>query len=82
MYMMDRLRYPYKFLLIFAVVLTPLMLLSINLITQINEDIRFLENERNGLAYIKAVRQPIEYIQQHRGMTSAFLSGAGNFTIA
>ncbi|MCP4995575.1 MAG: methyl-accepting chemotaxis protein, partial [Gammaproteobacteria bacterium] len=47
--------------------------------TSLNEEIRFLENERQGLAYIKAIRQSIEHIQQHRGMTSAFLNGASDF---
>ncbi|TVO75868.1 methyl-accepting chemotaxis protein [Sedimenticola selenatireducens] len=79
MYLMERLRYPLKFGLIFLFVLIPLVLLSANLITSLNENVRFLENERHGLAYIKAIRQPIEHIQQHRGMISAFLNGASDF---
>jgi len=79
MYLMDRLRYPLKFGLIFLVVLIPLVMLSVFLITNINEDINLIENEQTGLAYIKVVRQPIEHIQQHRGMTSAFLNGATDF---
>ena len=79
MYLMERLRYPLKFGLIFLVVLVPLVVLSINLISQINEGVEIVEHERQGLAYIKAIRQPIEQIQQHRGLTSAFLAGADNF---
>jgi methyl-accepting chemotaxis protein len=79
MYLMERLRYPLKFGLIFVFVLIPLVLLSANLVTTLNENVRLLENERHGLAYIKAIRQPIEHIQQHRGMTSAFLNGASDF---
>ncbi len=76
---MDRVRYPIKFTIIFLIVLIPLVILSLNLITSISEDIAFLEHERTGLAYIKAVRQPIEHIQQHRGMTAAYLNGATEF---
>ncbi|WP_260293209.1 methyl-accepting chemotaxis protein [Sedimenticola hydrogenitrophicus] len=79
MVLMERLRYPFKFGLIFLVVLVPLVLLSINLITQINEGVEVVRHERQGLAYIRAIRQPIEHIQQHRGMTSAFLNGADSF---
>ncbi len=78
-YLMEQLRYPLKFGLIFLVVLVPLILASINLISSADDEIRFLENERQGLAYIKAVRQPIEHIQQHRGMTSAYLNGSTDF---
>ena len=36
------------------------------------DEIAFIENERRGLAYIKIARLPIQYIQQHRGLTAAF----------
>jgi len=77
--LMDRLRYPVKFGIIFLIVLVPLITLSLNLINSINENVRFLENERTGLAYIKSIRQPLEHIQQHRGMTAAYLGGATEF---
>jgi len=77
--MMDQFRYSGKFLLIFIIVLIPLTVLSLNLLNSLNEDIHFLENERTGLIYIKAVRQPIQTIQQHRGMTAAYLNGANKF---
>jgi methyl-accepting chemotaxis protein len=76
---MDRLRYPVKFGLIFAIVLVPLMVLSSLLIGNINDEIYFLENEHQGLSYIQVVRKPIEHIQQHRGMTSAYLNGDKSF---
>lgn len=79
MYLMERLRYPLKFGLIFLVVLVPLVVLSITLIAHIDEGLEIVRHERQGLAYIKIVRQPIEHIQQHRGMTSAFLNGAETF---
>jgi len=78
-FLMDRVRYPVKFLIIFLIVMIPLIILSLNLITSLNKDVTFLENERTGLAYIKTVRQPIEHIQQHRGMMAAYLNGAKEF---
>jgi len=77
--LIDRLRYPSKFGLILFIIMIPLLLLSISLISSVNEDIRLIENERRGLVYIKALRQPIEHIQQHRGMTHAFLNGSREF---
>ncbi len=77
--LMNRVRYSVKFTIIFLMVLIPLVMLSLKLITSISQEVSFLENERTGLAYIKAVRQPIEYMQQHRGMMAAYLNGATDF---
>lgn len=73
--LLNRFRYPVKFALIFLAVLIPLVFLSVITVGQINEDIRFLQNERDGVEYIAAVRTPIEYIQQHRGTMAAVLAG-------
>lgn len=77
--LMGRVRYPVKFGIVFLTVLIPLVFLSLSLVTSISKEIAFVENERSGLTYIKAVRQPIEHIQQHRGMTAAYLNGATEF---
>ncbi|MGM0680434.1 MAG: nitrate- and nitrite sensing domain-containing protein, partial [Pseudomonadota bacterium] len=45
------------------------------LISGLDEEIKFLQNERNGLAYIKTAREPVQLIQQHRGLTGAYLTG-------
>jgi len=79
MFLMDRLKFPVKFSLIFSIVLIPLITLSVIFVNNMNAEILFLEHERMGLAYIKTVRQPIEHIQQHRGMTAAYLNGASDF---
>jgi len=75
-YLLNRLRYPVKFTLIFLIVLIPLVVLSSMLISSLDEEIEFIENERRGLAYIKVARLPIQFIQQHRGLTSAYHGGA------
>jgi len=72
---MDRFRYPLKFGLIFGVILIPMLILSAMLLASIDSEISSLQNEQRGLAYLKTARLPIEHIQQHRGMTSAYLHG-------
>ncbi len=73
--LMDRMQFPAKFGLLFALILGPLVVLSALLIQEQNNTIRFVEAERHGLAYIGAARQPVEYLQQHRGVMAAILGG-------
>ena len=77
--LLDRFRYPVKFGLIFALVMIPLLTLSYLLISDINEEIEFYENERRGLNYIQAVRPLVEHMPEHRGMTNAYLNGDSGF---
>lgn len=77
--LMDSMSYPVKFGAIFLIILIPLTVLSLNLISSISDDVAILENERTGLSYIKAIRQPIEHVQQHRGMVAAYLNGSKGF---
>ncbi|MDT8385561.1 MAG: methyl-accepting chemotaxis protein [Gammaproteobacteria bacterium] len=76
---MDRFRYPIKFGLIFIVVLIPLVALNTMLVSYLGEEIELLEHEQQGLSYITVVRLPIETIQEHRGMSSAYLAGDQSF---
>jgi methyl-accepting chemotaxis protein len=77
--LMDRLRYPAKFALLFTVVLIPMLFMAGALIKQFQAETNSLQQERLGLRYIAALRRPIEHIQQHRGMTNAFRNGATQF---
>ncbi|MFO8025686.1 methyl-accepting chemotaxis protein [Thiohalophilus sp.] len=74
-YLLSRFRYPFKFGLIFVIVMIPMVVLAGILISGLDEEIKFLQNERNGLAYIKTAREPVQLIQQHRGLTGAYLTG-------
>lgn len=76
---MERLRFPHKFGLIFTIIMLPLIALSFLLISSINDKVALLENESRGLDYIKVIRLPLEHIQQHRGMTAAYHKGAREF---
>ena len=79
MMIMGKMRFPVKFGMIFAMVLIPLVYLSYNMVHLLTEEINFLENEEKGVTYLQSVRMPMQYIQQHRGMTAAYLNGASEF---
>jgi len=79
MMLIGRLRYPYKFSLIFVVFVLPLLVLSSFLIAEINARVEFMEQERRGLEYITVVRQLVERVPAHRGMTNAYLRGDASF---
>ncbi|HEB67018.1 MAG TPA: methyl-accepting chemotaxis protein [Gammaproteobacteria bacterium] len=77
--LMGRLRYLHKFMLIFVVFLIPLLLLASIELKGLNEDIGFLQKERQGVRYIAALRPLLEHLPQHRGMTNAYLRGDKRF---
>ena len=76
---MGRLRYAHKFMLIFLLFTLPLLVAGWLLFKEINADIGFLEQERRGIEYIKAVRPLLEHVPQHRGMSFAWLNGDESF---
>ena len=76
---MNRFRFPMKFGLIFLIVLIPILALGWNMVSSLSKEIASLENKRVGLSYLKIARLPMEHIQQHRGMTAAYLNGAKEF---
>lgn len=73
--LLNRLRYPHKFLLIGTLFLVPLLLLGYLLIQEVNERINFMEQEQPGIEYIAQLREIIQPMQQHRGMSAAILGG-------
>ena len=79
MMVMGKMRFPAKFITIITIVLVPLIYLSYTMVNMLTEDISFLENEVKGVTYLQAARMPLQHIQQHRGMTAAYLNGASEF---
>ncbi len=77
--LMARLRYAQKFSLIFAVLMIPVALLTWITVADVAEEAAALERERRGLTYLDHIRRPLALIQQHRGMTAAYLNGARQF---
>ncbi len=61
---------------IVVVMLSALVVLSLK---QQYEQIAFSQQELLGIEYVKPVRQLLEFIPQHRGMTNAFLNGNTSF---
>ena len=77
--LMGAMKYQHKFTTLFLVVLIPLIFLSYSMVQRVIDKLEFIEAERIGLIYINDVRFPIEHIQQHRGMTAAYLGGDTHF---
>ena len=79
MMIIGKMRFPVKFGVIITIVLVPLLYLSYTMVNMLTEDIAFLENETKGVTYLQSARMPLQHIQQHRGMTAAYLNGASEF---
>ncbi len=77
--LIDRLRYPAKFLLILFIMLVPLITVGYLLISEIEKKTAALEAEHTGISYFAGIRPLIQHIPQHRGMSGAFLNGAEAF---
>lgn len=78
-WLMNRLRFSVKFILVFSLVLIPLILVVFVLVNHLYTELNVLENERKGLTYARVLHPPLEHIQQHRGMTNAYKNGAEHF---
>lgn len=79
MIIMGKMKYPVKFAAIFGIVLIPMLVLSYNMVHSVSEEINTLEGKELGVKYLQAARLPMQQIQQHRGMTAAYLNGATQF---
>jgi methyl-accepting chemotaxis protein len=76
---LNRLRYPQKFLLITALFALPLGLVMSFFLSVVEHDIEFSHRESLGVDYIRPLDAVTQHIQQHRALTVAFLSGAPDF---
>ncbi|MBI5929535.1 MAG: response regulator [Chloroflexi bacterium] len=77
--LMNRLKYPAKFLLIGLLLLLPLAIALNQYLRQINKDIDFADKEQVGLEYNEPVMQLLQNIQQHAALASMYLSGRTDF---
>lgn len=73
--LMNKLKFLKKFGLIFIISLLPMSLILINLVIQINNKIEVNNSQMIGLNYDSAVRLLVQHAQQHRGLSSTYLSG-------
>ena len=67
--LMNRLKYAYKFGLISLIFLAPIVVLVYFMVSDVSDGIAFAEKERTGVAYLVPLRQVLENVQQHRGMS-------------
>lgn len=74
-FLLNRLRYPHKFLLIGTLFLTPLLLLGYLLIQEVNQRIVFMEQQQPGIEYLVQLRNIIRPLQEHRYLAAAVLGG-------
>jgi len=77
--LMNRLDYVRKFTLIGTLLLLPIGFTIYGMGEEIQEDIRFAQQERQGIVYSRELRQLLDHLQRHRGMMNAYLSGDGSF---
>jgi len=73
--LMDRLRYPRKFLLLALPVVVLVGALFYSLISALNTTIETAEHELQGLQMVRAVNQMVQVMQQHRGLSAGVLGG-------
>ena len=76
---MNRLRFPKKFVLISLVFSIPIFALSYLYLSVLTDEIEFIEKEKIGVEYVITMRSLVEYIPKHRGMTNAYLNGNESF---
>lgn len=72
---LDRLRYPVKFMHIGSVVAVILAIFLFTLNDQLSRDIASARAERAGLAMLRPMNQAVQMLQQHRGLSSGVLNG-------
>lgn len=73
--LLNRTGFKFKFIIIFLCVQVPLMVLGYLMLNAIEQDMQMLENEIDGVSYVQAIRQPIDNIQQHRGLVTTLTAG-------
>ncbi len=78
-FLLNRISYRTKFIMLNILVLIPLVIISAKLISHYNEEIEYQKGEQLGIQYINKIRPLIEFIPQHRGMTNSYLNGNAAF---
>ncbi len=73
--LMNRLRYRSKFLLLGTALTVVLGVLLFSVYSLLSRDIQTAQNELNGLQMVKPLNRMVQYMQQHRGLSSGVLNG-------
>jgi PAS domain S-box-containing protein len=75
--LMNRLRYPQKFLLISLLFVLPLALVLGFLIEELDAEAAFSQKEHTGTLYLRAIRPLFEHALQEQALAQAYFSGDG-----
>ncbi len=74
-HVLNRLSFPYKFLIIFTFFFIPVVYFSYSSVSGYQQGMQKTQKERTGLQYLVVVRPLYEHMAQTRGMTNAYLNG-------
>lgn len=77
--LMNRLKYPQKFVLVGLLLVLPLIVVLYQFMVQIQKDLDFAAKERSGLVFNEPLVQVLQVVQQHRGLANAYLNGDTTF---
>jgi signal transduction histidine kinase/DNA-binding response OmpR family regulator len=73
--LMNRLRYPQKFMLVGLLLVLPLAVVLYQFLVQINKDIDFNSKEIRGVIYNAPLVDVLQGVQMHRALSVALLNG-------
>lgn len=79
--LMNRLRYPQKFILISLLFVLPLALVILLLIPSLNERIDFAQQEKSGNEYLRPLRRLLEHSLQNKVLAHNYLSGNNSLKV-
>lgn len=78
-FLLNRLRYPYKFLLITVLFLIPMVFMGYHSMQQFNNEMAVTQDEKKGLELLLAVHKLAGYVSQSRGISALILNGNSSY---
>lgn len=73
--LMNRLRYPAKFMVLGAAIGVVMLALLFTIFVNLSRDIDTAQAELDGLQMLKPMNKMVQFMQQHRGLSSGVLNG-------
>jgi len=73
--LMNRLSYPAKFFLLGASITAVMLVLLVTVFVNLSKDISTAAHELSGLQMLKPMNRMVQFMQQHRGLSSGVLNG-------
>jgi methyl-accepting chemotaxis protein len=74
-FVLDRLRFSGKFLLIFMLILIPAVAVVIKTFLLMSEQVETIEHQELGVEYLTRTQTLLKFIPQHRGISQGYLKG-------